>query len=199
MRLVSLDEIYDLASSAREEIWEKAESVGREPTIFIHWSAGRYDQKFDDYHINIDGSGRCWVSTDDFSETLAHTWKRNTGAIGVSLCCCYEATTNDLGEFPPTPAQIEVMAQVIAVVADALWLTIDKYHVMTHSEAADCYDETYPHEEYGYFSTCERWDLLFLGTDESPSPPDSYDDPTNGGNVLRGKAQFYRDKWKGDL
>ena len=199
MRLVDLDEIYEICRNSYEGIWENARSLGRDVKIYLHWSAGRYDQKFEDYHINIDGSGRCWASTDDFSETLAHTWKRNTGAIGISLCCCYEATTNDLGEFPPTAAQIETMAQVIATVANALDLTIDKYHVMTHSEAADCYDETYPHELYGYFNGCERWDEVFLGTDESPAPPDSYDDPTNGGNVLRGKANWYRNKWKGDL
>lgn len=195
MRKVSLDELYNLASDAREEIWRKAESVGRTPSIIAHWSAGHYGQFYDDYHINIDEDGSIYISTDDFSETLAHTWKRNTGAVGIAMACCAFATTNDLGDEPPTPAQIEVMAQVVAVVADALWLTIDKYHVMTHSEAADNYDDLNIHEDYGAYSTAERWDLLFLGTDESPSFPENYDDPTNGGNVLRGKALYYRNKW----
>lgn len=194
MRQVDLDEIYNLALDAKEEIWAKAESLGRTPCLYLHWSAARYDQKFEDYHINIDGSGRCWASTDDFSETLAHTWKRNTGAIGISLCCCYEATTNDLGEFPPTPAQIESMAQVVAVVADALWLTIDKYHVLTHGEAADNEDGNYIHEPYGPKADCQRWDLEYLGTEESPSFNPYAEDGSRGGDVLRGKALWYKNK-----
>lgn len=194
MRQVTLEELKTIAEDSREAIWEKAESVGREPTIYLHWSAGHYGQFYDDYHINIDEDGSIYISTNDFSETLAHTWKRNTGAVGIAMACCAFATTNDLGDEPPTPAQIESMAQVIAVVADSLWLTIDKYHVLTHSEAADNYDDLNIHEDYGAYSTAERWDLLFLGTDESPSFPESYDDPTNGGNVLRGKANFYRNQ-----
>lgn len=190
-RYVTLDEVRQIAEDSREDIWALAKKYNREPAIFLHWSAGRYDQKFEDYHINIDGEGRCWISTDDFSDVLSHTYMRNSGAVAITMCCAYQATTNDLGEYPPTVAQIETMAQVIAVVAKALWLTIDKYHVMTHSEAADNYDGLNVHEDYGAFSTCERWDNLFLGTPESPCFPDSYDDPRNGGNVLRGKAVYY--------
>ena len=191
MKLVNLDEIYDIAVNSKDDIWRMAEKYGRTPIIVAHWSAGRWDQKFEDYHINIDGEGRCWISTDDFADVLAHTYMRNSGAVGITLCACYGATTQDLGEYAPTEKQIEVMAQVIAVVAKALWLTIDKYHVMTHSEAADNYDGLNVHENYGAFSTCERWDNLFLGTSESPCFPDSYDDPRNGGNVLRVKANYY--------
>lgn len=195
MRLVNLDEIYDIAVNSKDDIWRMAERYGRTPIIVAHWSAARYDQKFEDYHINIDGEGRCWISTDDFADVLSHTYMRNSGAVAISLCCAYGASPSvGLGDYPPTEKQIETMAQVIAVVAKALWLTIDKYHVMTHSEAADNYDETYQHEPYGYFNGCTRWDLLFLGTPESPSAPSSYDDPKNGGNVLRGKAAYYSDK-----
>nr|DAS77858.1 MAG TPA: peptidoglycan-recognition protein [Caudoviricetes sp.] len=191
MRLVNLDEIYDIATNSKDDIWALAEKYGRTPIIVAHWSAARYDQTFDDYHINIDGEGRCWISTDDFADVLSHTYMRNSGAVGITLCACYGATTQDLGEYAPTEKQIEVMAQVVAVVAKALWITIDKYHVMTHSEAADNYDGLNVHEDYGAFSTCERWDLLFLGTPESPCFPDSYDDPRNGGNILRGKSNYY--------
>ena len=195
-RYVTLDEVRQIAEDSREDIWALAKKYGRDAAIYMHWSAGRYDQTFDDYHINIDGEGRCWISTDDFSDVLSHTYMRNSGAVGISLCACYGATTQDLGEYAPTEKQIEVMAQVVAVVAKALWLTIDKYHVMTHSEAADNYDGLNVHEDYGAFSTCERWDELFLGTPESPCFPDSYDDPRNGGNVLRGKSNYYSNLMK---
>ena len=29
--------------------------------------------------------------TDDFSDVLEHTWKRNTGSVGIAICGCYGA------------------------------------------------------------------------------------------------------------
>lgn len=191
MKQVTLEELKHIAENSREDIWNIANRLNRDVMMYLHWSAGRFNQTFEDYHINITGDGLIYVSTNDFSDILAHTYRRNSGAVGITLCACYGATTNDLGDYAPTEQQIEVMSQVIAVVAKALWLTIDKYHVLTHSEAADNYDGMNVHEDYGAFSTAERWDLLFLGTPESPCFPDSYDDLRNGGNVLRGKAIWY--------
>lgn len=100
---------------------------------------------------------------------LAHTWRRNSGAVGISLCCCAFATSADLGDEPPTPQQIEAMAQ-----------------------AADNIDGIYPHEKYGPLTTVERWDLQYLATDESPYYIKDYDDERTGGNVLRGN----RNEWE---
>ena len=194
MREVTLNELSAMASDAREAIWEAAQGYGREPKIYLHWTAGHYHQKFDDYHVNIDKDGRIFVSTDDLSEVLAHTWRRNSGSVGITLDCCAGATSDDLGSEPPTLKQIETMAQCIQVVADALWLTIDIKHVMTHGEAADNVDGLNTHEDYGPQSTVERWDLQFLGTDESPEYTTDYDDPSTGGNVLRGKALWYKNQ-----
>lgn len=194
MREVTLNELSAMASDAREAIWEAAQEYGREPKIYLHWTAGHYHQKFDDYHVNIDKDGRIFVSTDDLSEVLAHTWRRNSGSVGITLDCCAGATSDDLGSEPPTLKQIESMAQCIQVVADALWLTIDMNHVMTHGEAADNVDGLNTHEDYGPQSTVERWDLQFLGTDESPEYTTDYDDPSTGGNVLRGKALWYKNQ-----
>lgn len=194
MREVTLNELSAMASDAREAIWEAAQEYGREPKIYLHWTAGHYHQKFDDYHVNIDKDGRIFVSTDDLSEVLAHTWRRNSGSVGITLDCCAGATSDDLGSEPPTFKQIEAMAQCIQVVADALWLTIDMKHVMTHGEAADNMDGLNAHEDYGPQSTVERWDLQFLGTDESPVYTADYDDPATGGNVLRGKALWYKNQ-----
>ena len=192
MRQVTLDELYTLADAAREDIWDTAKGYARDPKIYLHWSAGHYFQKFDDYHVNITADGKLYVTTDDLAEVLPHTWKRNSGAVGISLCCAYGATTNDLGEEPPTAQQIEAMAQAVWKVADALWLTIDKNHVMTHGEAADNEDGLTPHYQYGPKGSVERWDLEYLGTDESPSYNPWATDGTRGGDVLRGKANWYR-------
>jgi hypothetical protein len=131
-------------------------------------------------------------------EVLAHTWKRNSGSVGITLACCVGATSSDLGDEPPTNAQIEAMAQAIVAVADGLWLTIDINHVMTHGEAADNEDGIEPHEEYGPKTTVERWDLEYLGTDESPAFEPWATDGSRGGDVLRGKAQWYRNLWNGN-
>ena len=195
MKEVTLSELGQIAANSRENLWAAAHSAGLEnPLIILHWSAGHYGQFFDDYHIQIDEDGGIYLSTPDLSEVLAHTWHLNTGTVGISLCCCAFATTEDLGDEPPTSEQIEVMAQVIATLCADLWLTIDKC-VFTHGEIGDNTDYYEDWELYGPHNDCERWDLQFLGTDESPEWVDDYSDPSTGGNVLRGKAAWYRAEW----
>lgn len=202
MRQVTIDELRTLAEDAREAIWRKAKLNDREPKIYLHWTAGHYNQKFDDYHVNITGDGKLWVSTDDLSEVLSHTWKRNSGAVGITLCCGVGSGSRDLGDEPPTAAQIEAMAQAIVAVADGLWLTIDKKHVLTHGEAADNEDGYYgAHMPYAWWNDSygdgdTRGDLEYLGTDESPRYNPKATDGSRGGDVLRGKANFYRNEWK---
>lgn len=190
---VTLEELKGMVENAREAIWEQAKSQGRNPKVYLHWSAGRYDSVFDDYHINITGAGKIFVTTNDLSEIKSHTWRRNTGSIGISLCCAYNATSNDLGEYAPTDIQIETIAKVIDVVATGLWLTINKEHVLTHGEAADNEDGIWCHEPYGPKNGCERWDLEFLETSESPKY-DPWDEEHRGGSILRGKAIWYHNQ-----
>lgn len=181
-----------MAENAREAVWRQARSYGRDPKVYLHWSAGHYGQFFDDYHINIESDGTIYVSTEDLSDVLAHTYHRNSGAIGVSLACAYGANTSNLGNEPPTDDQIEAMAQVTWKLCDGLWLTIDKDHVMTHGEAADNEDGIEASDPYGPKSTVERWDLEYLGTDESPAYNPYATDGSRGGDVLRGKALWYK-------
>ena len=199
MTEVTIDELRQMASDCRESIWKRAKSMGREPKIYLHWTAGRYSQFWDDYHVQIDEDGKLYmppdVTLDD--DSLPATYRRNTGSVAITLLCCFGATSEDLGDMPPTEAQIESMAQAIVAIADGLWLTIDKNHVLTHGECADNEDGIYPHEEYGPKSTCERWDLEYLQTDESPEFNPWAEDGSRGGDVLRGKANWYRNKWSG--
>ena len=196
---LNLKEVEKFAAKAREELWNESAALGREPKIYLHWTAGKYDTKFSDYHINITGDGSIYVSTTVFSKTLPHTWLRNTGSIGIALCACYGATSNDLGDYAPTAKQIEVMSQVIDRVATALWLTIDKEHVMTHGEAANNEDGIRPHPCYAWWNDEEgngdtRGDLEYLGTSESPRYNPFATDGSRGGDVLRGKANWYKSK-----
>ena len=165
MRKVRLEDIKDIALNATGDI----------DTIYLHWTAGHYGQFFSDYHINVDADGSVYISTDDFTERKSHTWRRNSRAVGIALTCCAFADTNDLGDEPPTEAQIESTAQVIAVLCKYLELPINVDHVMTHAEAADL-------DDYGPKTTCERWDCLFLSNGTKD---------INGGDTLRGKASWY--------
>ena len=196
MRRVTLKEIRDIANDSREELFAQAASVGLDcPKVILHWTAGWGDQLFDDYHISITTDGEIYISEESFAETLSHTWKLNTGTVGVAMCCAVGATTNDLGEEPPTPMQIEITAQVIAALCDGLWLTINEKNVLTHGEAADSRDLYDDEDLYGPKNGCERWDLEYLGTQESPCYNPWAGDGSRGGDVLRGKANWYREYW----
>lgn len=195
LREVSIDELRAAADEAREDIWEAAKEYRREPKVYMHWTAGHYETFFDDYHVSIDDAGRIYLNG-NLSDILAHTYHRNSGAVGITLNACVGATSSSLGAEAPTAAQIEAMAQAVCAICDGLWLTIDKDHVMTHGEAADNEDGIEASEEYGPKTTCERWDLEYLGTDESPEFSPWATDGSRGGDVLRGKANWYRNVWK---
>ena len=197
MRRVSPAELEELAGEYRENIQAAAEYVGRETKVYLHWSAGHYGQFWDDYHVQIDKDGEIYVIGDgELDDVLAATWKRNSGSVSISILGCVGATADDLGQESPTPLQIDGMAQAIAALCNGLWLTIDKQRVLTHGEAADNEDGIEPHEPYGPKSTCERWDLEYLGTLESPTFHPWAEDGGRGGDVLRGKANWYRQYWK---
>ena len=127
-------------------------------------------------------------------DVLAATYRRNSGSVSIALLGCVGATTEDLGAEPPTAAQIEGLAMAAAALADGLWLTIDIARIMTHGEAADNADGVCAHAPYGPRSTCERWDLEYLGTAECPVFCPWAEDGTRGGDILRGKAQYYRER-----
>ena len=136
-------------------------------------------------------------------------WLRNSGAIGIALCCgagaecaapegldlrreevaCDMADAEkygnrvriDYGIAPPAEVQIEVMAKLIAILCFELDLPIAGDTVMTHCEAAfkDGYGP-------GSGDPQTKWDLWFL-------PDDAYQGRLKpGGCVIRGKAACYR-------
>lgn len=205
MRQVTLTEIKLEARALYYEIWEKAKANGRDVKLYLHWTAGRYGQFWDDYHIQIDADGSLWMPRGvTLNSLLGGTYMRNSGSIAVALLGCFDATTHaGLGSNPPTAAQIETMARVIAVLAAALDLTIDIKRVMTHGEAADNEDGLNPGYEangqpkgmYGPKHNVERWNLEYLGTPESPKYNPWATDGRRGGDILRGKAAWYRKQY----
>ena len=197
MRRVTPAELEELAGEYRAALAAAAAEYGRETKVYLHWSAGHYGQFWSDYHVQIDKDGEIYVIADGaLDDVLAATWRRNSGSVSVCILGCLDTDTNRLGAEPPTDAQIESMAQAIAALSNGLWLTIDKQRVLTHGEAADNEDGIEPHEAYGPRTTCERWDLEYLGTLESPKFHPWSTDGGRGGDVLRGKANWYRQYWK---
>lgn len=177
---ISFQELFRLGLAAR----------GKIRRIYLHWSAGRYGQVFDDYHLNIDADGRVYQTCRSLTESKSHTYKRNSASIGISLCCCFDAVCFssgrvELGSQPPRPKQIEAMARAVAVLSVALKLPISFETVTTHAEAA-CMDG------YGIGSDDGdmRWDLLLL-----PDLPITRT-MRPGGVVLRGKALWYLEHFR---
>lgn len=177
MYRITFDDLKEMAEESKDELWDMAESRGRDAMIYLHWSAGHYGSFFDDYHINIDEDGSLYTDTDDLAEVKAHTEGRNGGAVGVALACCYKASPTNLGPEPPTEKQVESMAQVVAILCQGLDIPLDAEHVMTHGEAAD-------EDEYGLDDDepdC-RWDLAKLF---------DADELGTGGDIIREKAHKY--------
>ena len=184
---MNLEEIRRETAAVKDKLWADALALGRDPKIYLHWTAGAYDTDYPDYHFSIHADGSV-EQTHDFNTAVSATYMRNSGSVAVALDCCADAAayadeTFDLGSYPPTDIQIECLAQAVAVISEALDVPIDLQHVMTHAEAADNLDGLYPCDPYGPAHTCERWDLAVTAEDEAWM---------TGGDTIRGKALFYQ-------
>ena len=163
--------------------------------IYLHWSAGRHNQVFNDYHINILGDGSIVLTTNDFDIHKNHTYKRNTGSIGITFCAMLDATPDDYGPEPVTDAQIYTMSLVVAALCKGLGVDPTINTVLTHAEAGDNKDGVYPDYEdngqpygmYGPDHNWERWDLWKLHP---------YDAPYSGGDIIRGNAVWHMNNTK---
>lgn len=130
-QIISLTQLAVVAGCSRDHITQ----------LYLHWTAGRYGQVYDDYHLNIDADGTVYRTSSSLSQYKSHTWRRNSGSIAVALCCGLGAQANhgydaDLGQFAPTAVQTDKMAQTVALLVTALGLQLTIDTVMTHCEAA---------------------------------------------------------------
>lgn len=179
MRIIQLKELRKVVRGAN----------GKISKIYLHWTAGKYHQFFEDYHLNIDQDGEILLMHEDLNKLLAHTWHRNTGAIGIALCCAFGAIAHNgintyFGKQPPTIAQVESASRVLAVLTEELGLEINAQTILTHCEAASL-------DGYGPFSGDKetRWDLWYL--------KDFDNKMKSGGDILRGKAIWYQQLFNG--
>ena len=134
---------------------------GKINRLYLHWTAGRYHQFFDDYHLNVDEDGQVYRTCHSLDERKAHTYKRNTGSVGIALCCALDAnwtaTMPKFGTMPPTLKQLKSLAWIVAILCTALGIAITSDTVMTHGEAA--YRDGYGP---GSGDPETRWDLFWV-------------------------------------
>lgn len=154
-RVVTPDELLSLAQAAR----------GKINTIYLHWTAGNYGHCYDDYHLCVDKDGTIEAPAGmvDLAEKKAHTWLRNTGAVGIAIEAARGAKISRDGlisfckQAVPTPEQIKSMARAVAIICRGADIPISADTVMTHAEVADM-------DGYGIYDNDPdmRWDLLRL-------------------------------------
>lgn len=186
----------DLIPLNLDDVAAAAKEIEYCNNIFLHWTADRYDRCYEHYHLNITDDGSLYCCGDlDFNEKRSHTWKRNTGSIGITMCCAYGAIANNGydAEFPngyePTQEQINAMSLCVATILKNAPVSIPISSVLTHKEIAcrDGYGVPYGSWVDGVFQGDSdlRWDLWYL-------PDDAYNNEMrSGGDVIRGKAIWY--------
>lgn len=89
-QIISLTQLAVVAGCSRDHITQ----------LYLHWTAGRYGQVYDDYHLNIDADGTVYRTSSSLSQYKSHTWRRNSGSIAVALCCGLGAQANHTAMMP---------------------------------------------------------------------------------------------------
>jgi N-acetylmuramoyl-L-alanine amidase len=115
--------------------------------IIVHWTAGAYKASSLDlahYHILIEDDGKLVRGTHSIQDNIstgdnvyaAHTYRLNTGSIGVSVCCMAGANESpfNAGSFPMTQKQWETMCDVVAELCQEYDILITPQTVLGHGE-----------------------------------------------------------------
>ena len=122
--MVTINEIIALAERAKN---------GGINRIYCHHTGGLYKMNSvekEHYHICIESDGTVRING-ELTDYKEHTWHRNSNAIGIALCCAYGATVYKNPErinwngYPPTPIQVERLAEVICFIATVLEIPIE--------------------------------------------------------------------------
>lgn len=150
--------------------WTPALPQGRIERIYTHWSAHDYNSVYPAYHFCLatgDDGELLVVNTHDVRENMrnvydspdepyaAHTRKRNSFALGISIMAMEGSRPDDFGAYPLTEDRIDGLCLMAARLAAFYDVPIDADHIMSHAEAA-------LHD--GYFGTLpeQRWDIARL-------------------------------------
>jgi hypothetical protein len=169
---------------------------GRIEHIYTHWSGYDYASVFPAYNycITLTRSGAIVVETNDPRNNMrdvyagegapyaAHTYQRNSFAIGIAMMGMQDASPQDFGAYPLTVELVDALCSVGARLAAFYGIPIDADRVMSHAEAA---------LRDGYFgqSEDERWDIARLVPDARPL---TSQDALDTGEELRARMRNAR-------
>ena len=107
--------------------------------ITLHWTAGHYDQLFDDYHMCIDGNGTVHIMN-DLDAYGAHCYHENSNNFGIATCSNVNASLNgdgymgystyEPGPEPVNGLQLEAMATLVYLCCVQWNIPLVKYLLM---------------------------------------------------------------------
>lgn len=180
--------------------------------IYGHWTVGHYSEDFPDYngsvkfanqhfYLDVDGDPRDNAVGVNNNPEHSHTYRRNTGAFGISTDDMFGANEHNFGPEPLTMMTLEYLCAGIAAVATVYDIDLQgkstegpyagEPNFLTHAEAADRPGNPAQYAAYGPGSTSERIDLSGF----VPAPPgESFTAETAliCGNALRRRAHLYK-------
>ncbi len=145
---------------------------------YLHWEVEKYGCVDAQYNIVIALLNGAWVAkiatspranaiqVGDGAPYAAHTYHRNSHAVGIAVSGMVDATASDFGAAPIQMHELEVLCAANAAVAKRYGIDLNgkidgEPTCMTHAEAAIV---------DGYFG--ERWDLARLVPSGDPLTPD---------------------------
>lgn len=148
--------------------------------IFLHWSAGGYNDAASAYHSIVLGNGEVVRHTPYDQDKGTHTGGGNTNSVGLSIAAMAGATENNFGSYPVKDIQIQKMVLEAAKLAvDWGWSEANiRNNVRTHGEW-----ERYATRRGHLPGKPQRWDLDKLY--ESDPNVDLSKDLSSGGDRLR--------------
>jgi len=148
--------------------------------IFLHWSAGGYNDAASAYHSIVLGDGTVVRHTPYDQDKYSHTGGGNDNSVGLSVAAMAGATENNFGSYPVKDIQIQKMVLEAAKLAvDWGWSEANiRNNVRTHGEW-----ERYATRRGHLPGKPQRWDLDKLY--ESDPNVDLSKDLSSGGDRLR--------------
>lgn len=114
--------------------------------IICHWSAGKYKASSIDrkhYHFIFESDGKEVAGNNPVSANrrivrgkpyAAHTRYCNTGSIGLSVACMWNANERDFGDYPMTETQFEAMCAKAADLCREYDIDVTPRTVLSHAE-----------------------------------------------------------------
>lgn len=148
--------------------------------IFLHWSAGGYNDAANAYHSIVLGDGTVVRHTPYDKDKYSHTGGGNDNSVGLSIAAMAGATENNFGSYPVKDIQIQKMVLEAAKLAvDWGWSEANiRNNVRTHGEW-----ERYATRNGILPGRPQRWDLDKLY--QSDPNVDLSKELSSGGDRLR--------------